>query len=196
MVKRFNIGFLILIFASLLVLASCAGEQGAAGPQGPAGESGSTALSDAADLIAAARVLAATERYLDADVADEDGYQAEGNCVSSPAGAMGIHYGNHDLEGDGIIDATRPEILQYIPDGDGVRLVAVEYSLPIGDPGVAVADLTSVPSAPVLFGQTFDGPMDGHGPAGPPHYDLHVWLWEENPAGVFASMNPNLSCPE
>jgi hypothetical protein len=27
------------------------------------------------------------------------------------------------------------------------------------------------------------------------HYDLHVWLWEENPGGVFEPTNANLHCP-
>jgi hypothetical protein len=29
----------------------------------------------------------------------------------------------------------------------------------------------------------------------PVHYDLHVWLWEDNPSGLFAMFNPSLSCP-
>ena len=28
----------------------------------------------------------------------------------------------------------------------------------------------------------------------PPHYDLHVWVWQANPAGIFAPFNPNVSC--
>jgi hypothetical protein len=27
-----------------------------------------------------------------------------------------------------------------------------------------------------------------------PHYDLHVWLYRDNPAGVFAQFNPDVSC--
>jgi hypothetical protein len=26
------------------------------------------------------------------------------------------------------------------------------------------------------------------------HYDRHVWLFRENPNGVFAQFNPNVSC--
>jgi hypothetical protein len=29
----------------------------------------------------------------------------------------------------------------------------------------------------------------------PVHYDLHVWLWHENPSGMFERVNPDLSCP-
>jgi hypothetical protein len=28
----------------------------------------------------------------------------------------------------------------------------------------------------------------------PWHYDLHVWLWEDNPTGLFAMFNPAISC--
>ena len=27
-----------------------------------------------------------------------------------------------------------------------------------------------------------------------PHYELHMWLYEENPTGVFAQFNPRVSC--
>jgi len=27
-----------------------------------------------------------------------------------------------------------------------------------------------------------------------PHYDLHVWLFRDNPNGQFAPFNPNVSC--
>ncbi len=42
------------------------------------------------------------------------------------------------------------------------------------------------------------GPMEGRQPLLPEglhHYDLHVWLWKTNPAGVFAPTNPALRCP-
>ena len=27
-----------------------------------------------------------------------------------------------------------------------------------------------------------------------PHYDLHVWLYRENPRGMFEQFNPNATC--
>jgi hypothetical protein len=36
--------------------------------------------------------------------------------------------------------------------------------------------------------------MLGHEPGMPVHYDLHVWLYQANPDGVFASWNPSVSC--
>ena len=50
---------------------------------------------------------------------------------------------------------------------------------------------------PRLFEKPFDGPMEGHDPLMPQalhHYDLHVWLWKDNPAGMFAPTNPDVSC--
>ena len=52
-------------------------------------------------------------------------------------------------------------------------------------------------SRPRLFGQPFKGPMEGHEPLLPKklhHYDFHVWLFEENPAGLFNGTNPNVKC--
>jgi DNA-binding NarL/FixJ family response regulator len=49
--------------------------------------------------------------------------------------------------------------------------------------------------APTLFGRRFDGPMAGHSPEMPAHYDLHVWLWKGSPSGTFSMWNPNVSCP-
>ena len=46
-----------------------------------------------------------------------------------------------------------------------------------------------------LFGRGFDGPMLGHGPGMPIHYDLHAWIAEANPSGVFAQWNPAIRCP-
>jgi hypothetical protein len=36
--------------------------------------------------------------------------------------------------------------------------------------------------------------MLGHDPMMPVHYDLHVWLYDSNPAGVFAPWNPSVDC--
>jgi hypothetical protein len=136
----------------------------------------------------------ATAKYQDVNVALADGYVATDNCVASPAGAMGFHYVNPELARDPDIDPGKPEILLYIPTSNGVKLTGIEYSLGIGAPGSPIPD--SPPPAPEMFGQHFHGPMEGHGPDGPPHYDLHVWAWEENPNGDFADFNPALSCPE
>ena len=71
-----------------------------------------------------------------------------------------------------------------------LQLVAAEWFVPVSP---------QVKQRPRLFEQPFDGPMEGHHPLMPKalhHYDLHVWLWKDNPAGMFAPTNPNVKCPK
>lgn len=28
----------------------------------------------------------------------------------------------------------------------------------------------------------------------PIHFDLHAWVWQDNPAGTFAAWNPDVTC--
>ncbi len=153
-------------------------------------------------------VKAATARFNSVARAGAAGYSLAGEpCVAGPGGAaMGIHAVNHDLASDLDIDALQPEILLYLPKTDGqLELVGVEYF------SVALANSEAGPipwfaadppaagwfnPAPSVLGQTFDGPMPGHDPNMPWHYDLHVWLWADNPAGTFAPFNPDLACPD
>jgi hypothetical protein len=84
---------------------------------------------------------------------------------------------------------TEPEQLLYAPEGNRRKLVAVEYMVPDADQNLSTDD-----DRPSLFGRAFDGPMPGHNPRQPIHYDLHVWVWQANPDGVFAQWNPNVEC--
>ncbi|MCY7373921.1 MAG: hypothetical protein LH461_09545 [Spirochaetaceae bacterium] len=135
-----------------------------------------------------AGVKAATARYHSVQQAERDGYSGKHEpCVSSPAGAMGFHYVNADLIADPKVDPLKPEILLYAPNKQGKPvLVGVEYL--VLDPQ---GELTA---APTLFGETFQGPMPGHGGGMPHHYDLHKWVWSDNPSGEYAPFNPTLSC--
>jgi hypothetical protein len=136
------------------------------------------------------RVRGALARYNSVAQAERDGYVPTSPCEASPAGAMGIHYLNPALLAPGT-DPLQPEILVYLPGENGkLKLVAAEYMSIDADQDVATAD-----DRPSVFGQPFDGPMLGHAPGMPIHYDLHVWLFEANPTGVFAQWNPALSCP-
>lgn len=170
-----------------LVAASLA-FAGALATAAPASADRGDAISARVDL---ARARAATARYLYEPRAIADGYIRGGDdeCVEVPGlGAMGIHYVNPRRLGD--LDPSRPDILLYVPGPNGRRqLVAVEYFQVDED-----QDLSTDDDRPSLFGQPFDGPMEGHFPGQPVHYDLHVWLWKYNPAGLFAPFNPNLSC--
>jgi hypothetical protein len=135
-------------------------------------------------------VRKATERYRDVRVARRAGYEPAGECVAGPDGGMGIHYGNARLLADPKLSIRKPEILVYEPRGERRRLVAVEYFRPDADGRLDTDD-----DRPYLFGRGFDGPMEGHEPGMPVHYDLHAWVWKHNPAGTFAQYNPRVSCP-
>ena len=147
------------------------------------------AAAPSADLQA---LKAATARYHSFQQAEKDGYTVVGEpCVTAPPGAMGIHAINPTLLADPAIDPLRPEMLLYVPEANGnLELAGVEY-LRLDSDG----DLATDDDRPSLFGQPFDGPMEGHTPTMPAHYDLHVWLWKDNPSGLFAMFNPSLACP-
>jgi len=145
-------------------------------------------------------VRAGLNKYQDPMVAVADGYLSTISCIEFPkpfaegplqvaAGGMGVHLLNMSTIGP-TLDATKPQVLIYEPKGDKLVLVAAEWFMPM-----QVAGSTH----PAIFGQQLNGPMEGHPPIMPAelhHYDLHVWLWKENPAGVFSPTNPALSCPK
>lgn len=131
-----------------------------------------------------------TYRFLDVRRAKSNGYAAFLGCTSGhDHGAMGLHYANGVLVGDGTLDANRPEVLVYEPLRNGkLRLVAVEYLV------IAEAWDAANSTPPVLEGQLFhyEGSPNRYGL--PAFYGLHVWAWKANPSGMFASWNPRVSC--
>jgi hypothetical protein len=137
-------------------------------------------------------VRAATARFHSLEQAENAGYTTRSACVtnfSGGPGVMGIHLINTALRSDPALDPFEPEMLLYIPDKQGkLRLVGIEYF-------VWEADWQRVHGvgapAPTMFGRTFDRGTHGI----PPHYELHVWFWADNPDGLFALWNPTLSCP-
>jgi len=135
----------------------------------------------------------ATARYHDVENALADGFVPVSECTTNQDGtaAMGIHYMNLERVMDPSINLLEPELLLYAPSGNGVKLVGVEYFLAIGPTDFIPPD---APPAPELLGTHFDGPMFGHEPGMPSHYDFHVWIWEANPDGVFTQYNPNVKC--
>ena len=162
-------------------------------------------------------VRAATERFRDVNVALAEGYIRDpGNLCDTaemmgrPAsdGAMGVHFFRPDLlgitappnprvNGAGThTDFRKPSILIYEPQADGsLALVAVEnlvfqaawkaagHSAPPSFHGVVYDTMADDPATPVDEAHMFE-----------PHYDRHVWLYRENPRGVFAPFNPKVSC--
>ena len=136
-------------------------------------------------------VRRATERFQDVSAATAAGYALFLGCVSSPQGsAMGIHYVNGALVGDGKLDAARPEALMYEPRGGKLELVGVEYIV------IASAWDAASKTPPTLMGQLFHYNTSPNRYGIPAFYSLHVWAWRPNPDGVFADWNPRVSCAE
>jgi hypothetical protein len=96
-------------------------------------------------------VRQATQQFIDVRNARQAGYAPAFGCVSGPDhGAMGIHYVNGTLVGDGKIEVEHPEALIYEPDGNRRRLVGVEY---IVDAATWLKNHNNTP--PSLDGQDF-----------------------------------------
>lgn len=137
-------------------------------------------------------LVEATVKYKDVDAAIADGYLPTDSCAAIPGvGGMGYHFVNPALAGDERIDPTQPEILLYRKDDQGRFVLAgLEWFKADAD-----QDLSTSPDRPTLFGHAFDGPMPGHEPGMPAHFDLHVWLYDKNPTGMLSAWNPRVTCP-
>ena len=161
-------------------------------------------------------IRAATEKYRDVNVAIADGYVLPmdlcdtADMMGRPAseGAMGIHYARMDLlgvtsppnprvKGTGThTDFLEPSILIYEPQADGsLELVAIENLV-----FIEAWEAAGHQERPTFGDQEYnlmaDDPTteidEAHGFE--PHYDLHMWLYRENPKGMFAQFNPSVSC--
>ena len=164
-----------------------------------------------------AEVRAATERFRDVNQALAEGYVREPTNTCETAtmmgrpesdGAMGIHFLRADLlgisappnprvDGNGThTDFLKPGVLIYEPQADGsLELVAVEnlvfakawtaagHSKPPSFQGVEFDHMVDDPITPVDEAHMFE-----------PHYDRHVWLYRDNPKGIFTPFNPAVSC--
>jgi hypothetical protein len=163
------------------------------------------------------QVRAATERFRDVKVALAEGYVRDptdtcdsAEMMGKPAtlGAMGIHFFRPDLlgisappnprvDGNGThTDFNKPAILIYEPQADGsLQLVAVENLVfqkawhaagnkkPPRFHGVEWDTMQDDPATKIDEAHMFE-----------PHYDRHVWLYRDNPNGMFAQFNPAVSC--
>lgn len=131
-----------------------------------------------------------TARFRDPAAAEAEGYNLLFGCVTGPdVGAMGLHYVNLSLVGDGTLDATQPEIVIYEPLPNGRRrLIGADFL-------VLAADWHAQNAAPPeLEGQLlhlFESPNRFGLPA---FYTLHVWAWKDNPSGEFTNWHPKVSC--
>jgi hypothetical protein len=179
-----------LILASLLMLAACGDNhplEPAAAPSdapNPVFTAGSAAQNQ---LLATIR--AATARYHRVDAALVDGYVLASPCEAIPGGGIGVHYRKSALF-DVVVDPAQPELLVYEPQENGnLRLVAVAFVVP-----AAPWDATQG-SPPMLGEQVFEDKRVPDFSSPPfPTYELHVWVWQHNPIGIYATINPMVSC--
>lgn len=136
-------------------------------------------------------VRAATAPFHNFDVALAAGYEEFYVCTDKEGtGGMGQHYVKGALVGDPALDKLRPEVLVYEPRaGGGYRLVAVEY--------VTLKKEwheTFGAAPPRLFGRALTPVPAGNRYGLPDFYEIHVWLWKQNPRGLFNDWNPRVSC--
>ena len=158
-----------------------------------------------------------TDRFQDVKVALAEGYIRDpfdmcdtAAMMGRPAaqGAMGVHYFRPDLlgiteppsprvKGNGThTDFHTPSILIYEPQADdSLKLVAVE-NLVFVDAWRAAGHTSPPTFQGVPYDLMIDDPKtevdEAHMFA--PHFDRHVWIYRENPNGVFMPFNPAVSC--
>ena len=182
-----------------------------------AGMATATPAPDGSGEPTLAEVRQATERFQDVNAALAEGYIRDpfnmcetAEMMGRPAadGAMGIHFFRPDLlgitappsprvDGNGShTDFRRPSILIYEPQADGsLQLVAVE-NLVFAAAWHAAGDA----QPPTFHGVPYDSMKDDPNTAideahmFAPHYDRHVWIYRDNPNGVFTPLNPAVSC--
>lgn len=153
-----------------------------AAPAGTATETDASANAGSGVDQDVERVRRATAAFRELDAAVRAGYPDDvPHCLENPpAGGMGHHHIHPDLLDDRI-ELERPEILVYERTSGGeYELVGVEYAVPLdawtGDspPNVMGQDLKRAPALGLWY--------------------LHVWVWRENPSGLFADWNPAVTC--
>jgi hypothetical protein len=164
-----------------------------------AGMTLATAAAGASDLDAA---RAATARFNSMNQASKAGYGLlpEGlplhECIMSLDGSagMGFHYINGNLL-DATLDPLNPEALIYAPDDNGqLRLVAVEYVSFQADWEAANGPAVLGTNWPSLLGEDMTLVPAPNRYEIPAFFELHAWIWEENPVGTFEDFNPDVSC--
>jgi hypothetical protein len=99
---------------------------------------------------------------------------------------MGIQFLNSQLIGP-VPDPMHPPILVYEPDGDKLRLIAAEWFIPLAT-GTRSGQACSVsPSMGRWRGTSRCCRRTCT-------TTISIWLWKENPAGLFSPTNPSVTC--
>jgi len=129
------------------------------------------------------RIRNATAAFKSLDAAVAAGYQRNvSQCIAHPTlGGMGYHHTNDALLDDKL-DLDHPEILVYAKTATGeYKLNGVEFYVPY-----SAHPRDAAP--PVIMGQQLT-PFDPG-----KFWYRHVWVWTDNPSGVFADWDPDVKC--
>lgn len=199
----------LLLAALTLVLAGC----DAGSPmQTPHHEGGLelSSLTRASDASALAALTRLTAPFHDVDSAVAAGYvlfaappltTADGCISSAHDGGMGFHYTRGNNLADDSVSLLDPEFLVYAPKNgagtDGARLAAFDYFLPYSTkwPGPNDPSFTRPPTLHD-FSTMKDLPDVVFAPSRFNGWMVHIWLWENNPGGLFANWNTSVPlCP-
>jgi hypothetical protein len=148
-----------------------------------------TAAGSSSDPLS--RAGRAADRLDTIDRAAEAGYAQFLGCVHEPGmGAMGMHFVNGTLVGDGVLDVDHPEAVMFEHRSFGhVAVLGVEYIVPQSLWDAAHS------SPPSLFGRTLKLIPEPNRYGIPPFYEIHAWTEKANPAGDHADFNPRVVCP-
>lgn len=137
-----------------------------------------------------AAIRAATARFHNIAIARAEGYVDDGfGCIEDPQlGGMGWHLIRDDLHADPAINPLQPELLVYMPQKNGqMKLVALEYEVYQADwinaGNIGLPSLLGEALLPLIY------------PGLDPVFERHLWLYENNPAGMFEDFNPAIACP-
>jgi hypothetical protein len=188
--NRFQVSTIAALLAGIAISSPALAQDAHAHGAAAAAQQDKSAPQDARDNALVDAVRRATDGFQNSRVAEAAGYALALGCVSNDStGAMGVHFVNGDLVGDGVLDVNHPEAILYEPDAAGqFRLTAVEY--------IVLADGWNAAhnAPPQLMGQLFhlNGSPNRFGL--PAFYALHVWAWKDNPNGTFTNWNPRVSC--
>jgi len=169
------------VFAFATLMAACADTAPLAPELLPAVPAQRVSLPEQATADPLVALRRSTARYNNIKNALDDDFVFLHPCEVRPGeGNVGVVYINFGRMFDGKIDPEMPDGLVYEQGADGqLKLAAAEFAEP-----------NTGQAAPTFLGNTFQR-EDEFGVFG-----LHVWLWENNPNGLFAEGNPNVSCVE
>lgn len=170
----------------LVLTTACAGTLLVLAATHAGAEQGGQRISDLRGATAAYSSLATAEAAGFEVVPDAAGI----TCIDhAQKGGMGTHYGKLSRVGDGEISMLEPEILLYDTTVTPARFLGVEYL-------VLAADwhATHGKQPPKLFGKKFTLVEAGNRYGLPDFYEQHVWIGEENVAGLLTDYNPDVTC--